>query len=125
MSPPCAELFPSSKLDALADVADTTALDQAQATLQALGFEAVAPVELQQDRSAGVPPGVWTHGRSGPRLAWVHPQGMMVAAQGHHDGNIYNVRAVALVDIGWQEPLPFPASGWWKRRKTMAAACST
>lgn len=107
MSPPCAELFPSSKLDALADVADTTALDQAQATLQALGFEAVAPVELQQDRSAGVPPGVWTHGRSGPRLAWVHPQGMMVAAQGHHDGNIYNVRAVALVDIGWQEPPSF------------------
>lgn len=95
MSSNFSQVFPPQLLDQLEDVADGSSLAQTNETLARLGFERLETVRLNEDKFQQV--------RTSVLHAWVHPAGMMLAAAGHADGNIYNVRAVAVMDNGWSD----------------------
>lgn len=80
--------FDLEQIQAAPEICDTVPIKQARNGFALLGFQ-----ELAGPKASGM---------DNPVYVWVHPRGVMATAE-EHEGRLVNVRAAALVDLGWKQ----------------------
>lgn len=80
----------------LSDVHDGVPITDARTTLKSLGFKPASPVRVKSEPD-------WVQ-ESSILEFWYHPKGLAFAGWVAENGELYNARMSAVIDVGWGEP---------------------